>query len=248
MGNEWPNAIASHPSSVLPRAEMLWLEDKLRPVEPSVKGKPKKCEVIRRAEHKNEVKYSHFHRVRSAEAQPLFRRLLTASPLLYRRISTRESAGFPRLFRIFCPSDYGRIFPQRLRRHCAGISGLDCKEKWRKGSEFCVLRKKPGPRVAVRVPRAFSAVARGTVLPAVEILTPTIFRGSLGARRLIMKKNRKIELMLQEIRSRGGIVGISDKLPDEALEFFLQEILDCPDCIKEAQRAARVPPSRHTDH
>ena len=40
--------------------------------------------------------------------------------------------------------------------------------------------------------------------------------------------------MLQEIRNRGGIVGISDKLSEEAIEFFLQEILDCPDCTKEA--------------
>jgi len=108
--------------------------------------------------------------------------------------------------------------------------------------------EKRGPRIAVRVPRAFSAVARGTALPAVEILTTTIFRGSLGARRLIMKRNRKIELIMERIRNRGGIVGISDKLPDEALEFFLQEILDCPDCIAEARRAARLPTPQRTDH
>ncbi|HEY8133992.1 MAG TPA: hypothetical protein VII12_19105 [Thermoanaerobaculia bacterium] len=63
-----------------------------------------------------------------------------------------------------------------------------------------------------------------------------------------MKRNRKIELMLEKIRKRGGIVGISDKLPDEALEFFLQEILDCPDCREEAQRAARLPAPRRTEH
>jgi hypothetical protein len=64
-----------------------------------------------------------------------------------------------------------------------------------------------------------------------------------------MKRNRKIEAMLQTIRNRGGVIGMSDKLSDEEAEFFLKEILDCPDCIKETQRAAHLPaPRRRTEH
>ena len=64
-----------------------------------------------------------------------------------------------------------------------------------------------------------------------------------------MKRNRKIELMLETIRNRGGIVGVSDRLSDEETEFFLQEILDCPDCTAEAQRAGELPaPRRRTEH
>jgi hypothetical protein len=64
-----------------------------------------------------------------------------------------------------------------------------------------------------------------------------------------MKRNRKIELMLNTIRKRGGIVGVSDKLSDEQAEFFLREILDCPDCMAEAQRAGHLQaPQRRTEH
>ena len=56
-----------------------------------------------------------------------------------------------------------------------------------------------------------------------------------------MEKKRKIELMLQEIRNRGGLVHLSDNLTDEQREFFLQEILSCPDCIKEVEQMARRP-------
>ena len=56
-----------------------------------------------------------------------------------------------------------------------------------------------------------------------------------------MQKKQKIEQMLQEIRNRGGLVHVSDKLTEEQREFFLQEILSCPDCIKEVERMARLP-------
>lgn len=56
-----------------------------------------------------------------------------------------------------------------------------------------------------------------------------------------MEKKRKIELMLQEIRSRGGLVHLSDNLTEEQREFFLQEILSCPDCIREVELMARRP-------
>ena len=46
MENGSPNAIASNPSSFLPRAELFRLREKLRPVEPEVKRERKKGEVL----------------------------------------------------------------------------------------------------------------------------------------------------------------------------------------------------------
>jgi hypothetical protein len=63
-----------------------------------------------------------------------------------------------------------------------------------------------------------------------------------------MEKKRKIEQMLQEIRNRGGLVHLSDKMTEEQREFFLQEILSCPDCIEEVERMARVSPRPPKDH
>lgn len=62
-----------------------------------------------------------------------------------------------------------------------------------------------------------------------------------------MARNKKIETMLEEIRKRGGVAGVSEVLDDQAAEFFLQQILDCPDCREEAERNGAVPPSRR-DH
>jgi len=63
-----------------------------------------------------------------------------------------------------------------------------------------------------------------------------------------MEKKRKIEQMLQKIRNRGGLVHLSDKLTDEQREFFLQEILTCPECMEEAERIAGVSARRPKDH
>jgi hypothetical protein len=63
-----------------------------------------------------------------------------------------------------------------------------------------------------------------------------------------MEKKRKIEQMLQEIRNRGGLVHLSDNLTEEQREFFLQEILSCPDCIEEVERMAGVSPRPPKDH
>lgn len=63
-----------------------------------------------------------------------------------------------------------------------------------------------------------------------------------------MNKKQKIELMLAEIRNRGGLVKLSDDVTDELEEFFLQEILSCPDCIDEAKRAARTSSKPLTEH
>lgn len=60
-----------------------------------------------------------------------------------------------------------------------------------------------------------------------------------------MKKRKpEIESMIQEIRNRGGIVGVAEKISDPQLESFLQAILDCPDCKEEAERRAKRPPTR----
>ena len=42
--------------------------------------------------------------------------------------------------------------------------------------------------------------------------------------------NERIRKMREQIERRGGVVSISEKLPDEIAERFLREILDCPDC------------------
>ena len=43
------------------------------------------------------------------------------------------------------------------------------------------------------------------------------------------RKNR-INAMKHEIQRRGGKVMLIDSLPDEMVEMFLQQVLDCPDC------------------
>jgi hypothetical protein len=64
-----------------------------------------------------------------------------------------------------------------------------------------------------------------------------------------MKRKPKIDVILQTIRNRGGVARVSDNLSDEVAEFFLQEILECPECIEEEQRAARLRESRRrTEH
>jgi len=60
------------------------------------------------------------------------------------------------------------------------------------------------------------------------------------------KRSKQINRMLDEIRRRGGIAGLSDDTPDEMAELFLKEILDCPDCREEVGRMAKLPPRR--DH
>ena len=47
--------------------------------------------------------------------------------------------------------------------------------------------------------------------------------------------NKKIARMMNEIERRGGVVDMST-LPDDLAEFFLAEVLDCPDCLAEALR------------
>ena len=65
--------------------------------------------------------------------------------------------------------------------------------------------------------------------------------------------NAKIRRMMREIESRGGRVGVSEDLPDEVAEQFLDEILDCPDCLELAEADERIDrvlgrPWRGRDH
>lgn len=64
-----------------------------------------------------------------------------------------------------------------------------------------------------------------------------------------MPRNRRIKKLMEEIRRRGGRVGISEECSNEEAEFFLREVLDCPDCLEEARQAGRFPASqRSLDH
>jgi hypothetical protein len=52
-----------------------------------------------------------------------------------------------------------------------------------------------------------------------------------------MKNNdqkARIEAMKREIERRGGMVGSMAPVSDDILEFFLREVLDCPECAAEA--------------
>lgn len=51
--------------------------------------------------------------------------------------------------------------------------------------------------------------------------------------------NERIRRMIEEIRRRGGDVQLSERLPDEAVELFLQEILNCPDCLAASKEGNR---------
>jgi hypothetical protein len=42
--------------------------------------------------------------------------------------------------------------------------------------------------------------------------------------------NKKIRRMMQEIKRRGGTIGMPGSLPDDVAERFLEEVLSCPDC------------------
>ena len=46
----------------------------------------------------------------------------------------------------------------------------------------------------------------------------------------------RIEKMKEEIRRRGGVVHLAEDTPLEIVELFLEEVLRCPECMREAQR------------
>jgi hypothetical protein len=60
--------------------------------------------------------------------------------------------------------------------------------------------------------------------------------------------NERIRRMKEEIERRGGMLSLSEDLPDDVAEMFLEEVLNCPDCMAEAQREAQALKRRRLDH
>jgi hypothetical protein len=56
----------------------------------------------------------------------------------------------------------------------------------------------------------------------------------------------KIESMKREIERRGGVIGSMAPASDDVLEFFLRDLLDCPECAADA--AEPLVPSRRGRH
>ena len=56
----------------------------------------------------------------------------------------------------------------------------------------------------------------------------------------------RIEAMKREIERRGGIIGSMGPVSDDVLEFFLREVLDCPECSRDA--ADPLVPRRRRGH
>jgi hypothetical protein len=64
-----------------------------------------------------------------------------------------------------------------------------------------------------------------------------------------MKNNdqkARIEAMKREIERRGGMVGSMAPVSDDVLEFFLREVLDCPECSRDG--ADPLVPRRRARH
>jgi hypothetical protein len=57
--------------------------------------------------------------------------------------------------------------------------------------------------------------------------------------------NERIRRMKQQIESRGGTVYFPQDAPDDILEMFLEEVLDCPCCadvdIRPKARVRKAP-------
>lgn len=56
--------------------------------------------------------------------------------------------------------------------------------------------------------------------------------------------NDRIRKMKEEIERRGGVLHLGDELPDPIMELFLDEVLNCPDCMAAARRDASKPKHR----
>lgn len=56
----------------------------------------------------------------------------------------------------------------------------------------------------------------------------------------------RIEAMKREIERRGGIVGTMSPVSDDVFEFFLREVLDCPECAAQADEP--LVPRRRRGH
>lgn len=49
--------------------------------------------------------------------------------------------------------------------------------------------------------------------------------------------NRKLRKLLRRLEAAGATVGVSEDLPDDVAEVFIQGILSCPDCAAALARS-----------
>jgi len=42
--------------------------------------------------------------------------------------------------------------------------------------------------------------------------------------------NAKLKKLMKELEDAGGVVFVADDMPDDLAEFWVKEILSCPDC------------------
>ena len=115
--NGWPNAKPSSLSSVPPRRSRFWFPQKLRPVDRDVKRTLKIVRIRVKKNPRTSLTIA-FHRFTPASPKPLFHRKSAVNPPLSRSYSTRDSADFPRIFRMFCTCVDRDFF----RSFCAAIS------------------------------------------------------------------------------------------------------------------------------
>jgi hypothetical protein len=50
--------------------------------------------------------------------------------------------------------------------------------------------------------------------------------------------NERIRKIKEAIERRGGVISISEEIPEPVLELFLTEVLNCPECMANARREA----------
>ena len=55
--------------------------------------------------------------------------------------------------------------------------------------------------------------------------------------------NEKLRRMMREIERRGGVIHVSETLPDAVAEAFLEQVLSCPDCCAAAHSESREAPT-----
>ena len=53
--------------------------------------------------------------------------------------------------------------------------------------------------------------------------------------------NDRIREMKEEIERRGGVLHLGEELPDAIMELFLDEVLNCPDCMAAARLEGSMP-------
>lgn len=56
--------------------------------------------------------------------------------------------------------------------------------------------------------------------------------------------NRKLKKLKKELERAGGRVYFAPEMPDEVARFFLDEIINCPDCALELMRSRTIPPGK----